>query len=632
MMHKAQKGMAKWVVRILLGLLILSFAMWGIADYATGPTNPPVATVGDREILSSAFIDEAQRRIRIVGQQQNRAIDTETAIAAGLYAQSLSAMIDRNALLDKADSWNLGVSDDTVAENIRNDPTFQGPAGNFDRVRFDQIMRNAGFSEAQYIANLRQDLINRQIEDSLTAGLEAGQEHMARAILAYQLEARDVTFIEIGNDTLADAAVPTEDQLKAYHEENAAQFSTPERRSARVLLVRPADLTANIIIDEQPIQTAYQNRIAQYTTPASRQISQAIFQDEAAAAAALARVNEGVTFQAVIEETTGAPPVDLGTVTPDDLPGPVGEAAFAADPGGIAGPVQSAFGWHLIQIGEATPETIRPLEEVREEIVRDLKLEEAQEQMIEIANRIEDELAGGGRVPDVAAAIEMQPLTLTAVSRDGEAADGSKPAEDLPPAVLELLFGTQPGDELHGQELDNGTVVLVETMAVEEPAVRPLTEVRDAVAAAWKADQLADLAAAEREKLMQRLEGGETLEALAADLGVEPVTETGITRRSGAPALGGPAREQTFGTAAGGHAGGASPSGASQLLVRIDALKPAEIGTDDPQIDGLSETIGAAFSEDVRSRYLEALREEAGVSINQSAYRNAVDPNGIYLN
>ena len=129
MMHKAQKGMAKWTVRILLGLLILSFAMWGIADYVTGPVNPPVAHVGDREISSNEFLSEAQRRINAVRREQNQVIDQRTAIQSGLYAGTLTAMIDRNALLDTADGWNLGISDEAVAAEIRQNPLFQDFAG-----------------------------------------------------------------------------------------------------------------------------------------------------------------------------------------------------------------------------------------------------------------------------------------------------------------------------------------------------------------------------------------------------------------------------------------------------------------------------------------------------------------------
>lgn len=632
MMQNAQKGMAKWTVRILLGLLILSFAMWGVADYVTGPVNPPVAHVGDREISSNEFLNEAQRRINVVRQQQNRAIDQRTAIALGLYAQTLSAMIDRNALLDTADGWNLGVSDEVVAAEIRNDPAFQGPTGNFDRLRFESILRNAGYGENQFIRNLREDIINRQIESSVTAGLNRGQFHLARAILAYQLETRDIRMIEVSNDQIAAAATPTDDELRKFHEENADRFSTQALRSGRVLHVSPADLAQHIIVDERPIEQSYEERLGEFTTDATRAIRQAIFPDEAAANAALERIRGGAGFEEVVQDATKGPPIDLGTVTPAGLPGAVGDAAFAAAPNSVAGPVQSAFGWHLIEVGEAAPEVVQPLEEVRERIVADLQIEFALEEMIELSNRIEDELAGGASVQDVAASIERTTINLTAIDRSGNDAAGENQLGDLPAQTLSLLFATDPGDELASVELDDSSLLLVETLEVMEPSLRPFEEVREEVLSAWQAGKLAEVAAAERVKLVDRLKGGTTLEALAEELGVEITTEAGITRQSGAPRLAGEAREAVFGAGVGEAVGGASPLGGVQIIAVADAVEPAQIAEGDEQAEGLAGTIGEAFADDVRAQYLQSLRDDVGYSVMQPAYRAAIDPNGIYLN
>lgn len=632
MMHKAQKGMAKWTVRILLGLLIASFALWGIADYATGPVNPVVASVGDREITSNEFTREAQRRIQIVRQQQNQVIDQRTAIAMGLYQSTLSALIDRNALLDKADGLSLGVGDASIVAEIHGDPAFQGPTGNFDRLRFESIIRNANFTETRYIEARREDMINRQIEESIMAGLDRGHQHMAEAILAYQLETRDVSMILIPNEKIGEAATPSEADLTTFHEENAARFSTPARRSGRVLVIRPSDVAENIVIDEQPIRDAYENRIGEFTQTETRAIRQAILPDEAAAQAIIDRVGEGVTFDAAVEEATGGPAIDLGIVGAGGLPGEVGDAAFAAGANSVAGPVQSQFGWHVIEIGDVSPEVVQPLESVREQLIADLRLEGALEQMIDIANQIEDELAGGATVQDLAASLELPMIELPAVDRGGEAADGATPAADLPGRTLALLFSTAPGDELTAEEQGDGTILLVETTSIEEPSLKSFAEVRDAVAAAWKAEKLGEVAAAERVKLEDRLKAGAKLEALALEFGVTIRKEEGITRQSGLPELAGEARQAAFSADEGGAAGGASPLSPNQILAVVTAIKPAKIGEDDQQVNNLSATIGEVFADDIRLRYLEAIREEAGYSINQPAYRAAVDPNGIYLN
>ncbi len=632
MMQNAQKGMAKWTVRILLGLLIISFGMWGIADYATGPVNPPVAYAGDREIRTDTFLNEAQRRIQALGRQQNRVIDTRTAINQGLYAQTLSALIDRNTLLSKADQWNLGVADAVVVAEIQNDPAFQTATGNFDRLRFDSIMRNAGFTEQGFITSLREDIVNRQIESTVTGGLNRGHDVLARAIMAYQLETRVLRMLEVPNDKLANASAPDEATLVAYHKANATQFSTPERRSARIVYLTPDDLTADIIIDERPILEAYENQIDSFTTAGRREIKQAIFTDEASAQAAMDQITSGGSFDAVVQEATNGPPIDLGEVREGDLVGAVGEAAFNAEANSVVGPPQSNFGWHLIQVGAVTEGSVQPLEEVREQLVRDLKLEAALEELIEKGNLIEDELAGGGRAADVAAALNVQAMELPAMSRTGETASGETPASELPSAALRDLFSQTQDADLEAIEMGDGSWLLVELLEIQAPELRPLEDVRDDVLAAVKTQALGDLAAAERDKLLDRLKSGAAISAIAAELGVAIQTTDPITRHSGAPSLSGPARDAAFNLESGQATGGASADGQTQFLIQLVEIIPADIAEDDEGANNLASTIGEAFAEDVRALYLSTLRDEIGFTDNEATFREAVDPNGIYFN
>lgn len=631
MMQKAQKRMAKWTVNILLLLLVASFGMWGLADYATGPTNPGVAFVGDREIRSDTFLSEAQRRINAIRRQTNEVLDTRAAIDRGVYAQTMSALIDRNVLLQTAADWNLGVSDDAVALEIRNDPGFQGPAG-FDRFRFESIIRNAGFSEQGFIESLRGDMINRQIEGSLTAGLDRGHQILAKAIMAYQLETRVFTLIEFPNVRLAEAGEPTDAEIAAYHSDNAAEFSSPERRSARIVYLPPDALTADIVIDERPVEQAYEDQIDRFTTPGRRAVRQAIFPDEAAAQAVLERVAGGASFDDVIQEAVGGPPIDLGEIYEGELPGAVGDAAFAAQANSLAGPVQSDFGWHVIQVGDVVEKTVQPLAEVHDELVNELKLEAALEVLVDRANIIEDELAGGSRATDVAAALEIQPIELEPVDALGLSAAGVNATEALPPQAVAALFAQQPGEDLAAIELGDGSLLLVELLEIKAPETRPLAEVRDDVVAAIKADNLSELAARERDKLLERLKAGASLEEVADELGGSLRTTDAITRQSGEPGLSGPAREAAFALKTGELGAGADFGGASQFLFRLDEIRPADLGEDDASVANLTNAIGDAFADDIRLQYLAALREEIGFTVNEVNFRNAVDPNDIYFN
>lgn len=632
MMQNAQKRMGKWVVRILLSLLILSFAVWGIGDYIRAPSNAAIATVGDTEIESQTFINESQRRLQMLSRQQNRPIDPQTAIRAGLYNQILSGMIDNATLGEEADDMGLAVSDDAVAAEIRTDPGFASPTGKFDRLKFEQTLSRAGFSEAQFVANMRQDMVNRQLEGSLTAGLDEGPAPLAKAILAWQLESRSIDILQIPNDALATAPEPTEDELRAYHKDHAPAFTAPELRAGRIVLVRPEDLADRIEVTDQQVQDSYEARMAEFTQPARRDVKQAIFQDEETAKQVLAKVHEGVSFGKAVEDATGSPPIDVGEVAEGDLPGPVGDAAFLATKGEVVGPVRSSFGWHLVEVTDIQPEKVQPLEEVRDTVVHDLKLDKAIGDLVGIANRVEDELATGARTAEVADTLSLPLIELPPVNRQGLTLDGGDPAKDLPPEALEELFASEPGDDLAGQELDDGTVLVVETTEVRKPALQPFDDVRDEVRAAWTKDKLRELADAERQKLEQRLAGGESLADIAGDFDAKVETADDVTRRGGAQKLSGKLRDAVFDLKEGESTGGDGPRGASQILATVTKVDPVEIGENDEQAEAVAKAIGQSFAEDLRQVYLQALRNKHGVSINQQAFINAVDPNGIYLN
>jgi peptidyl-prolyl cis-trans isomerase D len=197
---------------------------------------------------------------------------------------------------------------------------------------------------------------------------------------------------------------------------------------------------------------------------------------------------------------------------------------------------------------------------------------------------------------------------------------------------MRILFGTEPGDDLVAEELSDGSILLVETTEVMAPALIPFEEVRERVALAWREAKLAELAAAERERITDELSAGSKLEAVAAAHEASIQAPEGATRQGGAEGLTGAAREAAFSAAERAFTGGASAAGDRQIIVEVVKITPADIAADDPQLGSLSGSIGEAFSEDLVQQYISRLRDEVGYGVNQTAFRDAIDPNDIYLN
>ena len=627
MISNLGKGAGKWVVRILLFLLILSFAFWGINDYITGPTNPPVAEVGGEVIEGSTFANEASRRIRLLQQQQNMVLQPREALAFGIYDQVLSSLIDRQTLNMRAGELGLAVPDSAVSAAAHANPSFQNQLGEYDPVRFEQAIRFLGYrSPNAFAEDLRGDLVRRQIQTSVTAGLDVGITAFAKALFTFQNEARNIRFISVPNDSLADTAPPRESDLKTYHEAHPEQFSTQERRRVLLIDLSPEVIAADITVSEADVAQAYQDQVASFTVAASRTAEQAIFADEDAANVALAKVNEGQTFAAAVEQQNGTTPTSLGTVRPGDLPGDLGDAVFGSDAGSVAGPVQTAFGWHLVHVTAVTQESTRPLEDVREELLAAIRIERALDRVIDLGNQVEDELAGGNRLRAVGDAVGIAVREIGPIDRNGIGANGAELDPPLSAQALGAAFQQAQDVDLELQETSDGGYFVVEVVEVIKPELRPLADVETEVTAAWRAENLARAAADVRNKLLARLQAGTTLEGLADEFKVTVQTAEAVTRQGGAPELAGSLRTVLFKARAGDHAGGEHASEPAQVLAEVTGIVPADPTESAEQIAALEAAIGESMAEDAFATYQQQLRAEFGVGVNRQAMIQAIDP------
>ncbi|MDF1719532.1 MAG: SurA N-terminal domain-containing protein [Minwuia sp.] len=627
MISNMGKGAGKWVVRILLILLVISFAFWGINDYITGPVNPPVAQVGDTEIDSYTFQREANRRLRLLQQQQNMVLQPREALTLGVYDQVLSALIDRQTLNLRASELGLAVPDSAVNAAAHTNPSFQNQLGEYDPVRFEQAIRFLGYASPNAFAEeLRGDLLRRQIEASVTAGLDVGVNSFARALFTFENEARSFEYITIANDALAATEPPREAELRAYHEGHPELFSTPERRRILLIDLSPETVAAEIDVPESELQQAYESQLASFTVPATRDAEQAIFPDQEAADAALAKVNEGVAFSAAVEAQIGSSPTSLGTVSPGDLPGALGEAVFSSEVGGVAGPVETAFGWHLVHVTAVTPESTRPLEEVREELTEIIRIEDALERIIDLGIQVEDELAGGNRLRAVGDAIGIAVREIGPVDRNGVDVAGVELETPILSDALVSGFRQSPDDDLELQETPDGGYYIVEVAEVITPELRPFADVQDAVTAAWQAENLAKAAADARNKLLERLQGGVALADIASEFGATVLTAEAVTRQGGAPEIAGTLRTVLFTAARGDFAGGEHAAEPAQVVAQVTDIVAANPLESAEQIQALEAAIGQSMAEDAFATYQQQLRQDFSVGVNRQAMIQAIDP------
>lgn len=557
-MLQAMRGRgATWVARILFSLLALSFLGWGITDYLrpATPGTQTVLTVGDRKLNGM----EVQR---LLGPQldQLRAmfggIDREQAKRFGLVDQAMDQLVARLTIDQEAAKLGLLISDDVLRQTIQTNPAFAAANGQFDRARFAAVLAQAGYTEAGFLAQLRGDLSRAALTIAVASGADVPDEVISR-LLTYRLEKRAAEYVYLDPATAPVPAAPSEEALAAFHKDNPALFTAPERRGGKLLVLDTAAVVDQVKTSDKDLRDAFETRIEEFQQPERRLIEQMLVNDEAAAKAAAEKINGGAEFATVaVEAGQSADSIALGEITKADLPdAALADAAFALPQPGVTAPVKTAFGWHLLRIVSITPGVDANFETAKPILEASIRQDRALDLIFERSNKIEDLLSAGGSLDDAAAATGARLTDLPPVDRRGLTAAGTPGlAEEFPgrSQVLTTLFATETGKSSRLIEVKgNNSFLAVRVGEIVAAAVQPFDTVRDAVLAAWTDTQKDKALADQAETLANAVRGGKALAdlvpaartsapfdrrgSLAPDLPPAPTVQTGLFD---APAVG----------------------------------------------------------------------------------------------
>ncbi|MSO65259.1 MAG: hypothetical protein EXQ85_05585 [Alphaproteobacteria bacterium] len=628
MLDSLRKGTASILVKVLLGLLILSFAAWGIGDVFTTPAqNPLLAKIGGESITASQFLETYHRDVRALAQQLGQPITADQARTEGLADQTLRDMVTRSIMSQAARQAGIAVSDDVVRRTIFSEPGLQTPGGRFDRAAFEQLLREYGITEQGYVESLRQDLAREQLIASIAVGAFA-PKNLVEPIFKYREETRLAEIVVIAGSAMRDPGVPTDQAFTEFHRTNAGRYSAPELRSVSYLVIPPESLFDQIRIGEEQARLAYENRRDEFTTPDRREVEQLLFSEEDSAKAARDRAERGESFDDIAKATkalnVGA--IQLGVVTRQDLPAELTGPAFFLPPNGLTTPVKTALGWHVLRVKSISPGGIAPYDSVKATIETQLKRDKAVDALFELSNKLEDEMAGGSSLEDAASKANRSVRTLAGIDRSGRDENGAA-AEGIPDpsAFLSLAFTVDPGRVSAPQEVANGSIYFLRVNAVTPPTLRLIDKVRDRVVADWQRQQRYAAAEAAGKELAEAVTAGKPLKDLAAQRSYVHRTTPPLTRTSG---LADPAVSATLVAAlfevkaAGAVVTGSTPDGEGYVVARLDQLNEASPEAKPVPLAQVRDQLSSAVGADILFQYQTALQERFKVSVYRERIEN----------
>jgi peptidyl-prolyl cis-trans isomerase D len=621
-MMSMRKTLIKVVTFGLFGLLIMSFAVWGIGDvFRGGRQITTVVEVGDIEIDQRELSRAVSIELRRLQPQFGNRLTPELARSLGLVEQVLQGMINGALIDQQAADMGLVVSEARLKQAILAEPAFRGELGEFDRNRFLQILQSNNLTEAQYLAELRKNVSRRQVSGPVV-GAQTAPRALAEAIYVYQEELRAAEAMLVPTEQAAEPDDPDAAALETFYEGISSAFQSPEFRNVTYIRLQHEDLLDEIApASEEELRADYDSRRGDFQVPERRRLEQIMLEDSASAEQALSRLKQGFAFEEVAREI-GVTPIDLGELSEEDLTlqtPAMAEAAFALGLGDVSEPVESDFGWHLLRVNEIFPGQDPNFEAVRDELAQDQLMRGAVDAMIAVANQLDDELGGGASLEEAAGALNLSIKRVAAVDRQGQDPSGTAIAE-LPPIDVfsDLAFNTAAGEESVLAEVPDGGYLIVRVNSTTAAATRPLEAVREQVVELWRQGERENATLKTAEALAQKVRDGETLSALAAAEGlelqtIEPLDRLG--RKAGSPnsrAL----ASGLFQIGAGQVTVAKAPDG--YLVARLTEIRAADPGTDRDTVAALQDNLAKALSNDLLAAFSADLSRAYGATVDQS--------------
>ena len=619
--------LGKAIMGAIMGVLVVSFAVWGIADiFNRGAGRSAVAKVGKTEISAEQFRQIYSDRLQQLGRQAGRLVTPDEARARGFDRQILSQLVAETAFDEQAKQLRLGLSDAEIAQRITGDPAFRGLTGQFDRARFEQSIRQAGFTEGRFIDQRRRELLRRQIAQGVIGDVRAPQTTLS-AINQYQNEKRAIEYLTLGPTQAGDIPAPTPEALAKYFDDRKASFGAPEYRKITVLALAPSDIAKPDTVSDADAKKYYEGRKDSYGRPERRELRQLVFPNEQEAAAAQERVSKGLGFADLAKERgVKETDTDLGVVTKSDIIDPtVANAAFALKSGEVSAPVKGRFGTLLLQVGKIEPGEQKTYEQVAPEIKRTIAEGSARSAIGELRDKIEDERAGGGTLAEAAKKFELKSVTFDAVDRSGRAPDG-KPVANLPkgPDVISAAFGSDVGADSDALPLPGGGYLWYDVSGVTPSRERTLDEVKDQVAARWRDDEIAKRLKTKADDMLAKLKVGTPLAQVAKEAGVQLQTAHDLQRRKPAGFVPAKAVDAVFKTAKGAIGSAEGEQATEHFIFRVTDVTDPKFDANAPEAKQLSSTLQNSYSDDILSEYVARLENDLGVTVNQAALNQAI--------
>jgi peptidyl-prolyl cis-trans isomerase D len=622
MLNEMRSGAGNFAAKVLLALLILSFAVWGIGDIVRHPSrNVNVAKVGKVSIPGSSFASGLHKEKERVQKSLGANYTPELLATLNVPERVLQRMINRSLIQQEAAALGIFPSDADVAARIAASPNFKDDKGRFQKQAFLDMLKRNNMSESVFVEQLRQDMATGLLLQSIS-NLPPVPEVAVRTLYASLNESRRVTIYNLPASSVV-IDEPSADDINTFYKEHASQFSTPEYRTLTYVTITDADIQKRVKVDDDDLRRTYTEMAEEYKRPERRRVEQLLYESEAGAKKAMDMLASGKSMEAVAQATDAMnkKSLSLGDVEQERIIAEAADAVFALKEGGHTEPVKSAFGWHIFHVSKIIPATIAPFEEVREQLRKDAEHAKADETLNQLSNQLLDSLAAGSSLRDTAKELGLKADSLGPVNKEGEDENGNKVKIPELDKFMETAFKIGEKTESNLITSKGGVFYMVRADSVTPERAKPLENVKQAVIDGWKKDQRAQKTAEMAAVVGGKLADPKTRSEAVSEYKLKTSSQT--LKRDTAPgeipeSLITDIFSRKLGEATGAHAA----KGSDYMIAVVEEIIPAPLASQESSsMSALRESITGSMTDELTEEYMAYLKRRYPVSINETAFK-----------
>lgn len=514
MLQNIRDNSQGWIAKTIIGVIVALMALTGFdAIFKATTHSNEAAKVNGEEISQNELSQAVDMQRRQLMQQLGKDFDASLLDEKMLRESALKGLIDRKLLLQGAEQSKFAFSEGALDQVILQTPEFQVD-GKFSSERFDQVIRQLGYSRMQFRQMLAQEMLIGQLRAGV-AGSGFVTDAQVQAFARLEKQTRDFATLNVKADP---AAVKlTDDEVKAYYDEHAKEFMTPDQVVIDYLELKKSSFFDQVAVKDEDLQAAYQKEIANLSE--QRRAAHILIEvnDKTTEAQAKAKIEEvqarlakGEKFEALAKEFSQDPGSannggDLGYAGPGVYDPAFEKALYSLAKDQVSGPVRTDFGYHLIKLlGVEAPE-VPTLASLKDKLTRELKASQVEQRFVEATKQLEDSAFEASDLAQPAADLKLTVHTSKPFGREG----GEGVAANR--AVVTAAFSTEVIDEGANStaiELDPETVIVLRAKEHLKPAQLPLESVAAAIRTQLTKEHASAAAKTKAEKLIADLREG----------------------------------------------------------------------------------------------------------------------------